>query len=104
MPSNSKNRHDHSPLYYERSHRVPSCSGGLQSDQRRLEPGRPGYARQTHEIVGQSDYRGLLLRTNDPLAPECLQFMEGHQADPELMHRARMLDQTVVEQVYRARR
>lgn len=63
------------------------------------------YVIDTHKRPSPTEvYRSLLLKTRDPLAPECLQFKDDHKDDPELMKRVTILDQSITEKLKRARR
>ncbi len=62
------------------------------------------YIIDTHQRPNPTEaYRSLLLRTRDPLAPECLRFKDEHKDDLQLMDRVKVLDQAATEQLKRAR-
>ena len=68
-----------------------------------IPPGK--YIINTHQRPEPGEvYRALLLKTQDPEAPECLQFKAAHKDDGEVMKRIAILDQAILDQSKRARR
>lgn len=62
------------------------------------------YIIDTHRRPNPTEaYRSLLLRTRDPLAPECLRLKDEHKDNLQLMDRVKVLDQAAAEQLKRAR-